>query len=87
MSYEQEIKARNARLNASYRGEGWGLVTDQSLSIEPVDVESQARMVARWAYERIKFLDLLVADLVQHEGAEGFSAHTHKALEAWEPLP
>jgi hypothetical protein len=33
------------------REEGWGRITDKALGIPPSDVESQARSVARWAFE------------------------------------
>ncbi|UXO93795.1 hypothetical protein Pan1_80 [Pseudanabaena phage Pan1] len=45
---------RFPKVNASAREEGWGLITDQALKILPEDVESQARAVARWAYDEIK---------------------------------
>lgn len=40
---------RNATLDARYREEGWGLITDAVFQgrIAPTDVESQAREVAR----------------------------------------
>ena len=41
-------------LNESYRDEGWGTITDLALNIEPENVESQARTVARWAYDAIE---------------------------------
>jgi len=47
---------RNATLDARYREEGWGLITDAVFQgrIAPTDVESQAREVARWAYQAQK---------------------------------
>jgi len=47
---------RDARLDARYREEGWGLITDQVFGgrLRPLNVESQARDVARWAYELSK---------------------------------
>lgn len=47
---------RDARLDARYREDGWGLITDQVWAgrVRPVDVESPARDVARWAYEQVK---------------------------------
>lgn len=52
----EDPNERNERLNARYREEGWGLMTDQAFEgkLAPVDVESQARTVARWAYGEIK---------------------------------
>lgn len=75
---------RNASLNKMYRDEGWGGITDEALGIEPVDVESQARIVAEWAFDQIKERDALIHDMCGHEGAEGFSAHTHVALDKWD---
>lgn len=47
---------RDARLDARYREDGWGLITDQVWAgrVQPVDVGSAARDVARWAYELSK---------------------------------
>ena len=45
------------RLNALYREEGWGKVSDAALGIEPYDVESQARRVAEWAHNEIERLN------------------------------
>tara|TARA_R110000787_G_scaffold631_5_gene2343 strand:- start:1082 stop:1342 length:261 start_codon:yes stop_codon:yes gene_type:complete len=41
-------------LNAFYREEGWGLITDYAFEgkLAPMDVESQAREVARWAHTK-----------------------------------
>lgn len=44
-------------LDARYREEGWGRITDSALGIEPRNVESQARRVAQWAHERIEALE------------------------------
>ena len=40
-------------LNAMYREEGWGLITDKAFDgrVKPEDVGSQAREVARYAYD------------------------------------
>lgn len=45
-------------LNAKYRDEGWGLITDAAFNgrLHPVDVESQAREVARYAFARLSSL-------------------------------
>lgn len=43
-------------LNKKYREEGWALITDQALGIDPENVESAARCVARWAYDEIERL-------------------------------
>lgn len=44
------------RLDKMYREEGWGLITDKAFGgrLRPQDVESQARDVARRAYESEK---------------------------------
>lgn len=51
-------------LNKMYREQGWGLVTDKALKIEPKDVESQARTVAQWAYDEILKRDLIIASII-----------------------
>jgi hypothetical protein len=56
-----KIMARD--LNKFYREEGWGLITDKALGIPPIDVESQAREVARWAHARILKLETLLANV------------------------
>ena len=40
-------------LDLKYREEGWGLITDKAFAghIRPLDIESQARDVARYAYD------------------------------------
>jgi len=45
-----------ARLDLQYRNEGWGVITDKAFAgrIRPLDIESQARDVARYAYYEIK---------------------------------
>ena len=73
-------------LNQRYRDAGWGLVTDKALRIDPANVESVAREVAQWAYDEIAQRDALIRDLLDHEGAEGFSVSTHRAIEKWVPL-
>lgn len=50
-------------LNKKYREEGWGIITDRALGIDPEFVESQARTVARWAYEEIERLSAEIARL------------------------
>lgn len=47
---------RDDKLDVTYRDEGWGLITDKAFGgkIRPLDVEAQARSVARYAYEEIK---------------------------------
>lgn len=43
---------RDERLNAQYREEGWGQITDRVFAgVDPIDVESAARDVARFAYD------------------------------------
>jgi hypothetical protein len=46
------------RLDIKYRKEGWGLVTDQAFGgrVRPSDVELQARVVARWASDKLQGL-------------------------------
>ena len=70
-------------VEALYRKEGWPKITDPSLGINPLDVESQAREVARWAFDQLRERDKLIVDLVEHEGAEGFSEGTNEALKRW----
>jgi len=82
--FEERMREQRERLNKRYREEGWGKITDKALCIDPYDVESAARCVARWSYDHIKFLNHLIEDLVAHEGAEGFSADTHANLEKWD---
>lgn len=48
------------QLNARYREEGWGNITDEALGIDPADVEMQARTVARWAYVKFKEMNDLI---------------------------
>jgi hypothetical protein len=50
------MRASDDRLDQTYREEGWGLMTDKAFGgrVRPLDVESQAREVARWAYAEIK---------------------------------
>lgn len=47
---------RDDLLDARYREEGWGLITDKAFGgrLRPLNVESNAREVARWAYELAK---------------------------------
>lgn len=45
-------------LNKLYREEGWGRITDAALGIDPKDVESCARTVARWAHNTIARLQI-----------------------------
>lgn len=56
----------NAALNERYREEGWGRITDKVFGgrVEPANVESAAREVARWAYDLERTTDGLqkVAD-------------------------
>ncbi|ARB06171.1 hypothetical protein FDH38_gp117 [Dinoroseobacter phage vB_DshS-R5C] len=49
-------KDRLDRLDALYREEGWGLITDQAFGgrVRPSDVELSARAVARWAHENMR---------------------------------
>ena len=51
-------------LNALYRAEGWGLITDKALGIEPIHVESQARRVAEWAFHEITQLQQALSEKV-----------------------
>ena len=53
MSTPGELAERDDKLDALYREEGWGLITDKAFggSLRPMDVESQAREVARYAYD------------------------------------
>lgn len=51
------IETFEEQLDARYRDAGWGHLTDAALGIAPCDVESQARRVAEWAYERIAALE------------------------------
>ena len=46
-----------AKLNGMYNDEGWGELATTALGLEPVDVESQARTVARYAADRIEELE------------------------------
>ena len=45
-------------LNEQYRAEGWGKITDAAFQgrVQPEDVESQAREVARYAHKTISEL-------------------------------
>ncbi len=47
---------RDNDLDARYREEGWGLITDKVWEgrVRPIDVESRSRDVARWSYELAK---------------------------------
>lgn len=56
-------------LGTLYRKDGWGLVTDKALQIDPADVESQARQVARWAYDRITELETALKEIVSDVNA------------------
>lgn len=40
-------------LNARYREQGWARITDAALGTDPVNVEGQAREVARWAHHML----------------------------------
>jgi len=53
MSSPGDLAARDTALDATYREEGWGLITDKAFvgRLRPLDVESQARTVARYAYD------------------------------------
>lgn len=54
---EAEVSStkREERLNAQYREEGWGLITDRVFDgVEPSDVETSAREVARFAFDMEK---------------------------------
>lgn len=55
-------------LNAMYREEGWGRITDAALGIEPEHVESQAREVARWAADALEKAEALYDALNEIEG-------------------
>jgi len=50
------MRASDDRLDHTYREEGWGLITDKAFAgrVRPLDVESQAREVARYAYDEIR---------------------------------
>lgn len=68
---------RDNILDARYREEGWGLITDQVFAgrLRPLNVESQARDVARWAYEQEK------ASTTRHNAQANELARQHKELE------
>ena len=61
----QSPEERDAILNERYREEGWGLITDKVWEgrVAPIDVESRARDVARWAYEQVKSDTARINDL------------------------
>jgi len=59
-------------LNATYRQEGWGRITDQALGIAPEDVESQARAVARWAFDEMARLKAALRDVVSAYEEQGY---------------
>lgn len=54
----EDPEERDASLDARYREEGWGLITDQVFNgrLRPTNVESQARDVARWSYEQVRLM-------------------------------
>lgn len=52
-------------LNQRYRDAGWSEIAEAALGIEPANVESQARDVARWSYAEITRLRALNAELVE----------------------
>lgn len=70
---------RFPRVNAMAREDGWGIVTDAALGILPEDVESQARVVARWAAARIKELEaeVLTWRKVAQSATPGGSEYMH----------
>lgn len=53
------------QLNAQYRREGWGVIAEKALNIPPVNVESSAREVARYAYEQITKQQIEINNLQQ----------------------
>jgi hypothetical protein len=71
----------DANLDARYREEGWGLITDQVFNgrLRPINVESQARDVARWAYEQVRLMTERISrqdtDLIRLEKDLKESAH------------
>lgn len=58
-------------LNVHYREEGWGRITDAALGIDPVNVETQARLIAQWAAAHIDQLTARIEELVQSDKAWG----------------
>lgn len=56
-------------LNKRYREEGWGQITDKALHILPENVESQARTVARWAWDEIQKLTAKIEQLEDGDGS------------------
>lgn len=62
-----------AKLDETYREEGWGKLTDKALGIRPSDVESQARQVARYAYDREELFKELLREI------------RNSGLNYWEP--
>lgn len=52
-------------LNEAYREAGWGRITDAAFNnrLEPKDVESQARDVARFAHKEIQALKAQIDEL------------------------
>lgn len=53
-------------INQWYYDEGWGQLAKDALGIEPLDVESQARRVARYAAARIAELEAAMNDIGRH---------------------
>lgn len=52
---------QDEKLNALYRAEGWGKITDQVfLKVPPCDVTSAARTVARWTHGELRTIQHLL---------------------------
>lgn len=63
-------------LNDRYRDEGWGMIAEKALGIEPKHVESQARDVARYAHrlaERHAAEADAIAEAMQQAGLTDFA--------------
>lgn len=69
----------NEKLNKLYRAEGWGLITDLALGVEPTEVESSAREVARKALELIRIAYFL-GFYVSGEGWNGEYPYADKGI-------
>lgn len=66
--YHQQQKEKNVKdLNEMYRAEGWGKITDAAFlgRVEPENVESAARQVARYAHEQITRRDDQMRELIR----------------------
>ena len=66
-------------LNQRYYDEGWGHIAYAALGVDPVDVESAARLVAGYAANRIGELEAVLRDIAWIADKDGMNFIAQKA--------